>query len=221
MEAVIVELPAATVVAEPELSIVAMLPSDELQVALSEMSWELPSLKLPMAMNCCVDPTGTEGLAGVTTIDEMTAGVTVVDAAALIEPTVAVIVTEPVATVLTTPLLSTVAIVVSEDAQVTESTCVLPSVNSPVAVIWVVVPRANKGFAGDRVIETSAAGSTVNVVEPVTEPEVADIVVLPVATPVPRPVLSIVATLLSDEAHETFASCCEVPSLNIPVATKV
>lgn len=83
------------------------------------------------------------------------------------------------------------------------------------------VPRAREGFAGESEIETSAAGSTVKIVEPVTAPDVADIVVLPVATLVARPVLSIVATLLSEEAQETLASCCELPSLKIPVATNV
>lgn len=135
IEAVIVEFPAETAVARPELSIVAILPFDDVQVALLEISCVLPSLNVPVAVNCCVAPAAIEGLAGVTRIEAMIAEVTVVDALAVIDPTVAVIVTLPMATVVTTPLLSTVAIVVSEESQVGESTCVLPSVNSPIAII--------------------------------------------------------------------------------------
>ena len=52
-----------------------------------------------------------------------------------------------------------------------------------------------------------AAAVTVRTVEPVTAPEVALMVVVPVATPVARPwlplVLLIVATPVSDDAHVT------------------
>ena len=57
----------------------------------------------------------------------------------------------------------------------------------PVAVNCCVDPRAIDEFSGDTVIETSAAVLTVRVVEPVTEPSVAVMVVCPVPALVASP----------------------------------
>lgn len=65
----------------------------------------------------------------------------------------------------------------------------------PVAVNWVVAPKAAVGFAGVTVIDTRAAGVTVNVVDPLIGPEVAVIVVCPVEALLARPVLVTTATL--------------------------
>lgn len=48
-------------------------------------------------------------------------------------------------------------------------------------------------------------GVTINCVEPVTEPEVAVMVVLPPALVVAKPVLEMVATVVADEAHVGLA----------------
>ena len=56
------------------------------------------------------------------------------------------------------------------------------------------VPAAIDALAGVTAIETSVAGVTVRLVEPLIDPEVALIVVLPAATPVARPPLLMVAT---------------------------
>jgi hypothetical protein len=64
--------PAPNVVANPApgpLAIVATLATDELQCELSVTSCEVPSLKLPVALNCCVVPTVTDGFAGATVMD--------------------------------------------------------------------------------------------------------------------------------------------------------
>lgn len=47
--------------------------------------------------------------------------------------------------------------------------------------------------------------ATVRLVDPVTLPSVAEIVVGPAATPAARPLESIVATAVADEAHVTSA----------------
>ncbi len=57
----------------------------------------------------------------------------------------------------------------------------------PVAVNCWLVPLAMLGLAGVTVIETSAAGFTVNVVVPETLPDAAVIVVVPADTDVARP----------------------------------
>ncbi len=64
----IVVTPIAVVVAKPAtlgaFAMVATLEADELQWVLSVMSWVEVSLKVPIAVNCCVLPTETDGLEG-------------------------------------------------------------------------------------------------------------------------------------------------------------
>jgi len=63
----------ATPVASPwvpaVLLIVATLVFDEDHVAVSVKSWMVPSLKVPVAVNCCVLPAAIDALVGVTAID--------------------------------------------------------------------------------------------------------------------------------------------------------
>ena len=59
---------------------------------------------------------------------------------------------------------------------------VVPSLNAPVAVNCCVAPEGNVGIAGVTAIETNEAEVTVTVVEPLTEPNVAVMLVLPAAT---------------------------------------
>ena len=55
---------------------------------------------------------------------------------------------------------------------------------------------------------------TVNAVEPVTEPDTARMVVLPVPTPLAKPALLIVATEVCEELQVTeFVKFCVEPSL--------
>lgn len=67
--AVIVVVPAATPVASPAVLIVATAAADELQVAELVRFWVLPSLKVPVAVNCWVAPLEIDGFAGVTAIE--------------------------------------------------------------------------------------------------------------------------------------------------------
>jgi len=48
---------------------VATEADDELQCTLVVMSWVVLSLKIPVAVNCCGGPIGTDGLAGVIAIE--------------------------------------------------------------------------------------------------------------------------------------------------------
>ena len=113
-------------------------------------------------------------------IDTMVAAVTVRSVDPLTAPDAAVIVALPMATVFANPEATVAVDCVSDDQVAVEvRSCVLPSVNVPVAVNCWVVPRAMDGFAGETAIETSAAAVTVSVVEPVIEPEVATMLVVP------------------------------------------
>ena len=60
-----------------------------------------------------------------------------------------------------------------------------------------------EGFAGVTAIDTSTGAVTVRFVDPLIDPEVARIVVLPVATPVASPPLVIVATAVFVELQVT------------------
>jgi hypothetical protein len=86
-----------------------------------------------------------------------------------------------------------------------------------------VVPNAMDGLAGFTVIEASATMLTVRVVEAEIEPDVAEMLELPVATLVAKPwlsaVLLMVATEPSDESHWTEpVMFCALPSVKVPVA---
>jgi hypothetical protein len=67
--AVIVVLPMATPLASPPALIVATPGTEELHVAVLVRFSVLPSLYVPVAVNCCVATAGMEGFVGVTAID--------------------------------------------------------------------------------------------------------------------------------------------------------
>ena len=64
-----VVLPWVTLLARPALLIVATPVADELQVTSAVRLCELPLLNLPVATYCCVFPSGTFALAGVSVIE--------------------------------------------------------------------------------------------------------------------------------------------------------
>jgi hypothetical protein len=221
IDAVIVVLPTVSVVARPELLMVATFPAEEVQMALLVMSWVLASLKVPLAVNCCREPTGSDRLTGATVMDRITAEVTVTTVLPVMEPETADMVVVPVVRVVANPVLSTVAIARSDEFHTaSEMFWVLPSVNSPSAVNCAVFPMAKDGTEGLTDIETRAAGSTVNVVVPVTAAEVALSVTLPALRVVATPVLSTETTLTSEEAQVTETKIWVLPSLKSPLATK-
>jgi hypothetical protein len=67
-----VALPAPTPVAKPALVIVVAAVFVEVQVTELVRFREPPSLKNPVAVNCCVVPLAIEALAGVTVIETST-----------------------------------------------------------------------------------------------------------------------------------------------------
>lgn len=95
----------------------------------------------------------------------------------------------------------------------------VPSVKVPVAVNCSMSPLAIEGFAGVTLIDTSAAGVTVNVICPLTLRYEAWMVADPVPTPVARPPEEIVATVVFSEAHVTDPVMSSVlPSAKVAVA---
>src|SRR6202022_2896451 len=97
-------------------------------------------------------------------------------------PLVAEIVEVPVPPPVAKPVLLIVATAVGPEAHpALFNTCVLLSVNVPVAVNCCVWPLAIVGFTGVTAMDTNCGGVTVSVVVPVIAPDVAMIVEDPTA----------------------------------------
>jgi hypothetical protein len=152
-------------------------------------------------------------VAGVTAIDTRVADVTVIVVDPEILPDVAVMIVEPAATELASPLepaaLLTVATPAADEPQVTTVVrfCVVLSEYVPVAVNCRAVPLTMLGLDGVTAIDTRVAEVTVSVVDPDIIPDVAVIVVEPVVTEVASPLepaaLLIAATPATDEFQVT------------------
>lgn len=108
-------------------------------------------------------------VAGVTSIDSSTTGVTVSVVDPEMLPEVAVIVVEPACTAVASPLeparLLMVAILVFDEFQATNEVrfCVVVSEKVPIATNCLVSPRTMLGFTGVTVIEVMTAGVTVSI----------------------------------------------------------
>src|SRR6202007_2571606 len=151
---------------------------------------------------------------GLTWIAGAGAGFTVSSVEPVMLPTVAEIVELPAPTPVARPVALIVATAAVPEAHTALlSTCVVLSLNVPVAVNCCVAPLVIEGFAGVTAIDTSVAGFTVSSVEPVMLPTVAETVELPAPTPVARPVALIVATAAVPEAHTALLSTCVELSL--------
>ena len=220
----IVVVPVPSVLASPAvpavLLIVATVATVELQWPLCVRSWVVPSVNVPVAVNCCVVPSGIAAIGGLIAIDSSAAAVTVSSVELLTVPDVALMLAVPIATLCASPARLMVATATVSDDQLTVLLrfWVLPSVNVPVAVNCCVVPSASEGVAGVITNETSAAAVTVSVVDPVTVAEVAVMVAIPwpslLAKPCVGAALLIVAAAAVSELHCTVSVIfCVLPSV--------
>ena len=101
--ALIVVVPVATAVARPWVPLVLLIVATpvlvDAHVAAVVRFWVLPSVKVPVAVNCWVTPTAIEGFVGVTAIDDNVGGGRHrVPVAPVTEPGVALVVEVPAAT---------------------------------------------------------------------------------------------------------------------------
>jgi hypothetical protein len=207
--------------------IVATVAAVELQCPLCVRSCVVPSVKLPVAVNGWVVPSGIVAIGGLIAIDTSAAAVTVSTVDPLTVPQVALTVAVPVPTLCPSPALLMVAVVAVSEVHVAVlvRSCVLPSLYVPVAVNGWVVPNAIDGVAGVTANDTSAAAVTVNVVVPLTPPILAVRFALPtpalLATPGVGPPVLIVLTPGVSEIHSTvLVMFCVLPSVYVPVAVK-
>ena len=239
--AVMVEVPVVTAVASPPLLpelTVATAGFDEFHTAVVVRSAVDPSLYLPLAVNCCVVPTGISVDAGLTTIETSMGGVTVNVADPVTPENVAEMITVPVEV----PVARPVTLIVADEwrgaDQVTVPlrSAVLPSLYVPVAVNCCERPATTEAVAGVTTIFCNVAVVVLRVAVPLSAGvwplKEAVIVVVPAVAPRPAaavasPLRSIVATAVFDDVHVTFLvrstvlwsekipvamNCCEAPS---------
>ena len=186
------------------------------------MSCELPSLKVPIAKNCCVLP--ALQLAGFgETASETRVPVPTVRLVVPVTP-------EAEAEIVTVPDFLPCAIPVDrikarfgfEDFHVTPARllAVLPSLNVPVAENLIEVRTMILGFAGLIAMLTRWALDTVSPVDPATEPKVAVMVALPVLELVARPE-PLIATAAGFEELQTteLETSCVLLSLKVARAS--
>jgi hypothetical protein len=222
--ALIFALPFATLEARPAFTVATEFLS-LFQVAVDVRSLVLPSVYVPVALNCWVVPSAIDGFCGARAIDASVAWVTVSVLLPDIEPDVAVMCAVPVATLVANPWLVATLLIVATAGEselhctVVVMSCVLLSVNVPVAANCCVVPSGMEGIAGVTAIETRAAGVTVRVVDPLTVADVAvtDVFPTPTADATPWPFTVAMAVLVVFQVAVCVKSCV-LPSEYVPVA---
>lgn len=133
---------------------------------------------------------------------------------------VAVIVELPGATLVTSPVLLIVATAGVEELHNTDPvmSCVLLSLNVPVAVNCDVVPVDIDPFAGVTASDTRPALVTVRDAVPLMEPDATVIVEVPAPRLLANPFESTDATALEPENQITDVNCCVLPSSKFPIA---
>ncbi len=176
------------------------------------------SEKVPTAVNCCSTPNGIVFVAGVTAIDVSVALVTVSVAVPDMELEAAVIVVVPAAKPIAVPFVGTisltVATLVEDEVQLTllVTSFILPSAKVPMAVKEVAVVAAIDFVAGLTAMPVKGGAGTVSVVDPLTLPDLAVMVVVPAATVVANPLALMVAVAAVEDVHVAEA----VKSLLVP-----
>lgn len=198
----------------------AMFGFDDLQLTPARLPPVLPSLKVPVATNLIEVRAAILGFAGVMVIPTRCAVDTVRPVEPLIVPNAAAMVVLPVATLVATPVLPIVAATGFEELQTTDAeiSCVLLSLNDPVAVNCLVVPVAIVEFAGVTVSDTRLAPVTVRAAVPLMDPLAAVMVVEPAPVLIASPVESTVATVPDVDDQVTDGNACVLPSSKLPTA---
>src|SRR4029077_6110584 len=179
----------------------------------------LPFASFGVAVSCTVAPCWTLAGGGVTVTEATGTAVTVIAEVPLLPSDVAVIVAEPAATPVTSPLPFTVATAVLLLAQVTtRPDSGLPFASIGVAVNCTVAPCCT--LAGDGVTVTVATGTAFTVIAdvPLLPSDVAVIVAVPTATAVTSPLPSTVATAVLLLAQVTTRPDSGLPFASFGVA---
>lgn len=177
-------------------------------------------MNVPIAVNEIFVPCAIVGLPGVMLSDLRLAAFTVKGALPVTPVSVAEMVVLPILSAVARPLTVIEATPGDEDFQATTPvmSCVLESENVPVAVNCCAMPMGTSALDGLTAMDVTVAEVTVSVVEPVIDPDVAVIDVVPALSAFASPCvgfeLLMVATAVFDEAHVTLlVMFCVLPSL--------
>jgi len=220
------DVPFATAVARPVALMVAVANVPDVQEADDVMFCVVPSERVAVAVNCSVVPLAIVGLDGVTemltTVAPLTTTTSVQAIAAVPLPVVDVMIGAPPLTPVTRPVAApTVASVASLEvhADVVVMSFVVPSVKTPVALSCTMPPTVTvAGLAGPIVQDLRVALVTARAAVPLMPETVAVMVVVPIATPVARPPVTVaVARVLDCHIAEDVTSCV-VMSESVAVA---
>jgi len=213
----------------------AMVGSELVHELREVTSSSIPQVPIAMAVRAVVEPTATVAVTGLTSSGPKGGQLVTLTIAVPETSTVpatyraSIVAGMPRLTAVTTPFepgsFETSAIVASLDDQVTSgysvSSAVDPSLNVPVATNACVKVTGTVAPGGSTAMLTSTGSVTVSSAKPVSPPYVALIVAAPGASPVARPVESIVAAAGSLESHVADAvTSDERPSSHITVAVK-
>src|SRR6266566_5087348 len=150
-----------------------------------------PAESFVVAVSCTLPPTAMLPLAGLTVTEATGTRATVMLAVPLFPSLVAVMVAEPVALPVTSPLEITVAaVVLLLDQAIARPVRTFPAESFVVAISWIVPPTTMLPLAGLTVTEATgtSATATVTVAVALFPSLVAVIVAAPAATPVTSPV---------------------------------
>src|SRR5215831_5010707 len=157
--------PVAAPVARPVVLMLTVAVFEEAQVAVLVRFCVLPSLNVPVAVNCTVVPLAIEELPALIVIDCSVAAVIVSANELDVMPLcVAVMLLEPIAAPVAKPVVLMLTVAVFEEAQVAVLVrfCVLPSLNVPVAVNCTLVPLAIEVLGELMVMDCRVAAVTVS-----------------------------------------------------------
>src|SRR2546423_3293010 len=146
--------------------------------------------------------------------------ITVTAALPLCPSLVAVMLAEPAAPPVTSPLPLTVATAGLLLAHITvRPVSELPAASFGMAVSWAVPPTTMLAVAGDTATDATATCTTVTVDVPLCPSLVAVIVAVPATLPVTRPLVLTVATAALPLAHATARPVSTLPAASLGVAT--
>src|SRR5438034_1225602 len=218
----------AVIVAEPAAALVTSPPAFTVATALLPLTHVttrpesgLPLASLGVAASCTVCPACTVADAGVTATDATGtgAGLTVIAAPPLLPSDTAVIVAEPAATPVTSPLAFTVATDgLLLDQPITRPDSALPFASLGVAASCTVCPACSVADAGVTATDATGTIATATAAVPVLPSEVAVIVAEPTATAVTRPLAVTGATAMLLLAHVTTRPASGLPLVSCGVA---